>query len=77
VRVIAVALDLAPNTVKSHLHHAAEKLGAASQEEALRLAAAAGLVTLGGRPAARSALVAEVLRLAAATGLLPARKRAG
>jgi hypothetical protein len=74
VRGIAVALDLSPNTVKSHLHHAAEKLGAANRGETLQFAATAGLITINRQPLA---LVAEVLRLAAAAGLLPERRRAG
>jgi hypothetical protein len=70
---IATALDLSPNTVKTHLRRAAEKLGVASRAESLEVAAARGLVPADDprrRPARTSAL-AEILRLAAEQGLLP------
>jgi hypothetical protein len=67
---IARTLDLSPNTVKTHLRHVAEKLGATSRAEALQLATARDLVPVALQTPDRDGLVVEVLRLATARGLL-------
>lgn len=69
---IAAVLQLSPNTVKTHLGHAAEKLGAASRAEALHLAVERGLVPGGPqRPRVRSRALTDALRLAVEQGLVP------
>ncbi|MDQ3700307.1 MAG: helix-turn-helix transcriptional regulator [Chloroflexota bacterium] len=79
---IAAVLQLSPNTVKTHLGHAAEKLGAASRAEALHLAVERGLIPRAPqRPRGRSRALTDALRLAAEQGLVPrnagARERQG